>query len=76
MSVANFGGLHVLKVSRIVRRVSEAIASLALEYIKFPSTPDDIMNTQNSFYDIASFPRVIGVIGSWTFITYVYTYLP
>lgn len=64
MSLADFGGVHVSTVSRIIVRVSEALASLAGTFIQFPSTPDAIKKSQNDFYEIASFPRVIGVIGN------------
>lgn len=63
LSIADFGGIHTSTVSRIVKRVSEAIASLRPIYIKFPSTPEEIQATQNNFFAIASFPRVVGVIG-------------
>lgn len=60
--IGDFGGTHKSTVSRIVVRVSEAIAQLAPQYIVFPRTNDDIIKTQNAFYNIASFPRVTGVL--------------
>lgn len=65
LSLSDFGGMHTSTVSRIVLRVSEEIARLHRTFIKFPSTPDEIKKTQNDFYNIASFPRVIGVIGKY-----------
>lgn len=65
LTVSDLFGVHLSTVSRIVCRVSQALASLAPVFIKFPSTPHEIRETQNRFYDIASFPRVLGVIGKY-----------
>ncbi|RWS20268.1 putative nuclease HARBI1-like protein [Leptotrombidium deliense] len=46
-------------ISRVVSRVSEVLAKLAGEYIVFP--PAEEWN-EKLFYDIASFPGVIGAI--------------
>ncbi|VVD03123.1 unnamed protein product, partial [Leptidea sinapis] len=45
--------------SRVVKKVTEAIAQLRPRIIKFP---DDLSTLQNDFYEIARFPRVIGAI--------------
>ncbi|KAB0793157.1 hypothetical protein PPYR_12777 [Photinus pyralis] len=62
LSVADFCGVHVSTACRIVRRVSEAIARLYRQYIQMATTPDDMMACQREFFNIASFPRVVGVI--------------
>lgn len=51
--------MHYSTVSRIVKRVSRA---LARQSIKFPQTQAELSLTKNKFYDIASFPNVVGVI--------------
>ncbi|KAJ8914128.1 hypothetical protein NQ315_016205 [Exocentrus adspersus] len=61
-TIADFGGMHVSTVSRIVKRVSEAIAGLYRNYITFPNDIDGLRKIQQDFYDIASFPRVCGAI--------------
>lgn len=60
-SIADYAGMHISTVSRIIMRVSEAIASLYENYIKFPNG-GLIQQTQREFFDIAAFPRVIGAI--------------
>nr|CAI5842222.1 unnamed protein product [Callosobruchus analis] len=59
-------------VSRIVGKVSRAIAGLRNRFIKMPSTPEDILCCQNNFHRLARFPRVIGCIDG----THVKIYSP
>lgn len=47
--------------TRIVRRVSLAIARLHPQFIKMP-TGAEILKSQTDFFEIASFPRVIGIV--------------
>lgn len=61
-SIGDFAGMHFSTVSRIVVRVSEAIARLSPQYIQFPNTENQIRKTQQDFFEIAGFPRVIGTI--------------
>lgn len=44
-------------VSRIIARLSDALASLSRDYIQFPAS-DQFESTQDKFYDIASFPEL------------------
>ncbi|KAK4884252.1 hypothetical protein RN001_000523 [Aquatica leii] len=60
--IADFAGMHYSTVSRIVKRVSEAIASLYPQHVKFPATELELKKCQQDFYNVASFPRVIGAI--------------
>lgn len=60
--VGDFIGIHKSTASRIVNKVSRAIASLARRYIKLPSTQEDVEHIQIKFFEIARFPRVIGAI--------------
>lgn len=62
ISVGDFGGIHKSTACRIIQRVTRAIASLGPEFINFPRTPEEMMHSQQGFYNIARFPRVIGCI--------------
>lgn len=62
ITMGDYGGMDKSTVSRIVVRVSEAIASLAPIYIKLPQTQEEILRAQRNFFNIAAFPRVIGAI--------------
>ncbi|XP_055918360.1 uncharacterized protein LOC129950444 [Eupeodes corollae] len=42
LSIADFGGMHVSTVSRIVSRVATGIAKLYRKYIKIPSTSSEV----------------------------------
>lgn len=53
--------MHQTTVSRIIKKVSYAIASLAPNYIIMPNQ-DEYLRTQNDSYSIARFPRVIGCV--------------
>lgn len=48
--------------STTVRRVSIALANLRPQYIKMPSTEEEIAELRQSFYNIARFPRCIGAL--------------
>ncbi|KAJ8915256.1 hypothetical protein NQ315_014763 [Exocentrus adspersus] len=61
MTVGDFMGLHQTTASRIISRVSRAIASLRPLYIKMPAN-QEVLQTQAKFYRIAHFPRVVGCI--------------
>jgi hypothetical protein len=61
-AVADFAGMHLSPVSRIVVKVSEAFARLAPNYIGFPTTNDECRKTQQDFYNTAQFSRVLGAI--------------
>lgn len=58
-SAADFCGVSPPTASRIVKKVTEAIAQLRTMIIKFP---DNLSTLQDGFYEIASFPRVIGAL--------------
>lgn len=58
-SAADFCGVSPSTASRIIKKVTVAIAQLRPDVIKFP---DDINTLQSGFYQIARFPRVIGAI--------------
>ncbi|CAH1997292.1 unnamed protein product [Acanthoscelides obtectus] len=45
--------------SRIIAKVSRAIAGLSNRYIRMPNEADEIIRVHNGFYRICRFPRVI-----------------
>lgn len=47
--------------SRIVSKVSRAIVRHFIDFVKMPEQ-HNIIRAQNEFYNIARFPRVIGLI--------------
>lgn len=59
-TVGDFAGVHKSTAGRVVKRVSEAIASLRPLYIKMPETHEEILDLQHNFFQLAAFPRVIG----------------
>lgn len=61
-SVADFAGVLTSTVSRIISKVSAAILRLYGRFVKMPEGQDEIRNTQNGFYQIASFPKVMGCV--------------
>ncbi|XP_045453773.1 putative nuclease HARBI1 [Melitaea cinxia] len=56
VSVADFIGVSKTSAKRIVSDVSRAIAGLYPQYVRI------LENTQNGFYEIAGFPRILGAI--------------
>lgn len=62
MVVGDTVGVHRATVCRIVKRVTEAVASLAATEITFPATDDERSAVKRDFYSIAQFPGVIGAI--------------
>lgn len=49
-------------VSRIVAKVSRVIASKMKDFVKFPSSVEEIHTMKQKFYELAHFPGVIGCI--------------
>lgn len=58
-SLADYIGMDTSTVSRIIVRVSVAIARLYPRYIKMP---EDQLSEQIKFYDIAKFPKTLAVV--------------
>lgn len=48
--------------SRALRRVTLALVRLRDQHIKFPTTRAEVRRTQQEFFDVAGFPRVVGAI--------------
>lgn len=57
----DFSGISIPTASRIVARVSKAIAALCPRYIKMPEG-DKATEVKQAFYNIARFPRCIGAL--------------
>ncbi|XP_066584282.1 putative nuclease HARBI1 [Prorops nasuta] len=62
IAIGDFIGISKTSAIRIVHNVSAVIASLSREYIKFPSTSDDILKTQAGIFNKAGFIRILGAI--------------
>ncbi|XP_066600070.1 putative nuclease HARBI1 [Prorops nasuta] len=62
LSVADYCGISETSAQLFVHKVSEAIASLSTEFIKFPSNSDEISKIQQGNFNISGFIRVIGAI--------------
>lgn len=60
--MGDFAGIHKSTASRIITKVTRALASLAPQYIKMPSTDEEITDAKRKFYEIARFPKTIGAI--------------
>ncbi|XP_033227540.1 putative nuclease HARBI1 [Belonocnema kinseyi] len=58
----DFSGVSKTSAHRIVHRVTAAIAGLAQEDIKMPSTETEVTAAQVDFYAIARFPKVISAL--------------
>lgn len=55
-------GIHQSTVCRILKKISYIIAGEIRQYIKFPSTEEEVSRVYREFYNISQFPRVIGCI--------------
>ncbi|XP_045507136.1 putative nuclease HARBI1 [Colias croceus] len=62
ITVGDFGGIHSSTLCCIIKRVTEAIASLTPTLLKLPRCNEEIRKCQEEFYKIARFPRVISAI--------------
>ncbi|XP_033221207.1 putative nuclease HARBI1 [Belonocnema kinseyi] len=60
----DFSGVSKTSAHRIIHRVTAAIAGLAREDIKMPSTEAEVTAAQVHFYAIARFPKVISALDS------------
>jgi len=62
ISVGDYMGCHLSTVCRIVRRVARAICFRCKHFIRLPQTEAQMSEEANNFYNVAKFPRVIGLI--------------
>lgn len=61
-TMGDFCAISEASAQRIVHRVSPVIAALKAEYIKCPTSPEEIHLSQQQFFQTARFIRVIGCI--------------
>lgn len=62
ITVGDFGGIHSSTICRIIKRVTEAIASLRPVFINLPRSADEVRKCQEELYKIARFPRVFSAL--------------
>lgn len=62
IAIADFAGVCVSSVCRIIRRVSLALTQVRQRFIRMPKTQDELHAASRDFYAIAKFPRTIGAI--------------
>lgn len=62
LAVADFVGVSVSSICRIIFRVSHAIAALHNRFIKMPESEEEMRTASAQFFAIAKFPRVLGAI--------------
>ncbi|CAI6359257.1 unnamed protein product [Macrosiphum euphorbiae] len=62
ITAGDFLGVSKSSACVIVRTVSTAIASLCHQFIRMPTTDEEVYTLQRCFYKIARFPRAIGAI--------------
>lgn len=62
IAIADFAGVSVSSVCRVVKRVSLAIAKKKHAHIKMPATQEEMLECSRAFYAKAKFPRTIGAI--------------
>lgn len=60
--VGDLFGIHQTSCGRIVKRVTIAICEKAKDFIRMPSSPEELRNAKLNFFIKKKFPNVIGVI--------------
>ncbi|XP_067625524.1 putative nuclease HARBI1 [Eurosta solidaginis] len=60
--VADLSGVSKASASRAITLVSYHLASLRPDFVKFPQTEQERLETQAAFKEKANFPRVIGAM--------------
>lgn len=61
-AVGDFHGIHKSTTSKIIKKVSVAIARLARHRIKMPNTLDEKNQVVRQFYQISRFPSCLGAV--------------
>lgn len=62
IAVGDFAGVHKSTTSKVVHKVSSAIARLRSRYVKFPQSEAEVNEVRQGFFNIARFPRCVGAI--------------
>jgi len=60
--IGDYCGVSKASVCRIIKRVTNAIASLRPRCIYMPEDEEEMQETALEFFNIARFPKVIGTI--------------
>lgn len=58
----DFIGIHKSTASRIVKLVSNEIANLYPQFVRFSNNTNDTNKVKQEFYNISKFPKVIGAL--------------
>lgn len=58
----DFIGVHKSTASRIVKLVSNEIATLRPQFVRFPDNADEMKKLKQDFYNISKFPMIIGAL--------------
>ncbi|VEN64548.1 unnamed protein product [Callosobruchus maculatus] len=62
MAIGDIIGVSKSSASKIVKKVSLALAKLSPRFIKMPRTEEEILKEKQAFYERARLPRIIGSI--------------
>ncbi|VEN54273.1 unnamed protein product [Callosobruchus maculatus] len=62
MAIGDIIGVRKSSASKIVKKVSLALAKLSPRFIKMPQTEEEILKEKQAFYERARLPRIIGSI--------------
>jgi hypothetical protein len=62
ITVGELSGLHYSTTSKIIKRVSIALARKCPQVIKMPSNEEEVKEVISGFYDKARFPNCIGAL--------------
>ena len=62
ITLGDCAGVSKSAANRAIHKVSRAICTLKRKYIRFPSTDEEIRTAQHLNFEVASFPRVLGML--------------
>ena len=60
--VSDLAGVSQPTVCRVILRVSRLIAALVGQFVTFPDTQADKLETMRAFYNLAHFPEILGAV--------------
>lgn len=62
VTIGDFGGIHKTTAAKVIRNVITALLHYRNRFIHFAVTEHEKTVTQQQFYNIARFPRVVGAL--------------
>lgn len=62
LAIADFVGVSISSVCRILRSVLEAVGRMGPQFIRMPANGIEMLEAAKAFYNIVKFPSVIGAI--------------